>query len=97
MEHILLFQDVTPPENFLKYLLWSISILILVIIAIWTLLVHLHRSIIKDKNATIEQLILEVKSEQTEKLKLLGEIRPAIVAMTKISEETLQYIRNVKT
>lgn len=101
MDFIFLSDIVVPPGEFKKYLLWSIAVLIAVISSLVTVYLKTQGDLkknyeaqLKEKNDQIAKEKQNTEAERAEKIKILYEIKPALEAIAKIGEETLEFIRS---
>lgn len=101
---ILLFQDpniTTPPADFYGFLLWVIGVLVFAIGSIVTMYVKsqakvtdIYENRIKDKDRTIEMLRNDLRNEQSEKMKLIAEVKPALEAGNQIALNVFNLLTN---
>lgn len=96
---------VTPPPatDFKSFLIWVISTLVVVVIAVFTLYRQSQKAInaiyeqrIADKDEAMKEHALALKTAQDQLHKFAVEIKPALEASSKILEQILKYLQDEK-
>jgi F0F1-type ATP synthase membrane subunit b/b' len=93
MLHIFL-QIETPPEEFTKYLLWNIGILVAVVGSLFALLKSNFETRLNEKNEHIRQLQDEIIRLRQENMQLIKSIQPRVQEVDDLAQTILKLLRD---